>query len=275
MIHNTPPPLPIGKLGKAGIINARSSPLKFRPALWLDAADTATITKTGSAVSQWNDKSGNGFHATQGTSTNQPKSDISRLNGLNAITFSTDDFFVLPSGVYSIPAGDSTVFSVFKSSTTALAYQIVIAIGTGTSNNMALFYRDDAASVSFRSNTSGTNTSAAGVTFTDINVLAGRRSGTAQDVFVNLNSGVTAASAANVTGCDGARIGMSMASTFPLTGDLGEILLFSRALSDADIKRVITYLRNKWAIPRTSQFNLVDEYSASLFDDYATRFYET
>ena len=40
--------------------------------LWLDAADSSTITLSGSAVTQWNDKSGNGGHATQSTSGNRP-----------------------------------------------------------------------------------------------------------------------------------------------------------------------------------------------------------
>lgn len=40
--------------------------------LWLDAADASTITLNGSTVSQWNDKSGNGRHATQATAANQP-----------------------------------------------------------------------------------------------------------------------------------------------------------------------------------------------------------
>lgn len=34
--------------------------------LWLDASDTSTITEVGGKVSAWNDKSGNGRHATQG-----------------------------------------------------------------------------------------------------------------------------------------------------------------------------------------------------------------
>jgi hypothetical protein len=41
-------------------------------ALWLDGADPSTLTLAGSSVSQWNDKSGNGGHATQSTSGNRP-----------------------------------------------------------------------------------------------------------------------------------------------------------------------------------------------------------
>ncbi len=41
--------------------------------LWLDASDISTITKDGSNyVSQWNDKSGNGFVAAQSTGSYQP-----------------------------------------------------------------------------------------------------------------------------------------------------------------------------------------------------------
>jgi hypothetical protein len=39
--------------------------------LWLDAADSSTVTLSGSSVSQWNDKSGNGRNAVQGPSPNQ------------------------------------------------------------------------------------------------------------------------------------------------------------------------------------------------------------
>jgi len=40
--------------------------------LWLDVANTSSLTFNGSTVSQVNDLSGNGFHATQGTANNQP-----------------------------------------------------------------------------------------------------------------------------------------------------------------------------------------------------------
>ena len=41
-------------------------------ALWLDAADASTVVTSGSAVTQWNDKSGNGNNATQVTAINRP-----------------------------------------------------------------------------------------------------------------------------------------------------------------------------------------------------------
>jgi hypothetical protein len=60
---------------------------------WYDASDTATISVSGTAVTQWNDKSGNGYNVTQGTSANRPTSGVSTLNSKNVIDFDgTNDF---------------------------------------------------------------------------------------------------------------------------------------------------------------------------------------
>jgi len=56
----------------AGLFINTWTPAKISTVFWLDAADASTITLNGSAVSQWNDKSGNGRNATQATAANQP-----------------------------------------------------------------------------------------------------------------------------------------------------------------------------------------------------------
>ena len=48
------------------------TPAEITTALWLDAADAATITLNGSAVSQWSDKSGNARHVLQAAAEKQP-----------------------------------------------------------------------------------------------------------------------------------------------------------------------------------------------------------
>ena len=55
--------------------------------LWLDAADSSTITHTSNLVSQWNDKSGNGYHATA-ASGQEPTTGSSTINGKNVLTWS-------------------------------------------------------------------------------------------------------------------------------------------------------------------------------------------
>lgn len=61
------------------------TPAQITTELWYDAADATTITESGGAVSQWDDKSGNGRHATQGTGSFQPVTGATTLGGLNVI----------------------------------------------------------------------------------------------------------------------------------------------------------------------------------------------
>lgn len=59
---------------------------------WYDAADTTTISVSGTAVTQWNDKSTYGKNLTQATGAARPTSGVTTLNGLNVITFDGGDF---------------------------------------------------------------------------------------------------------------------------------------------------------------------------------------
>jgi len=63
------------------------TPALLRPVAWYDAADTATITESGGFVSQWNDKSGNGYDVIQATGTNQPATNSRTQNNRNVIDF--------------------------------------------------------------------------------------------------------------------------------------------------------------------------------------------
>ena len=76
--------------------------------LWLDAADTSTMTPSnptnGTALSQWNDKSGNNYHATQSTSGNRPLYSVT--NTRIDFTRTSSHFFNLP--VNALPSGNSS-----------------------------------------------------------------------------------------------------------------------------------------------------------------------
>jgi hypothetical protein len=80
--------------GGSGIVIARYAISPWTPAalgsnvaVWLDAADANTVVLNGSNVSQWNDKSGNGSHATQSTSAQQPTYSATSFSGQPGITF--------------------------------------------------------------------------------------------------------------------------------------------------------------------------------------------
>ena len=64
----------IGCLALAATANAALwTPAEITTAMWLDAADISTIAVDGSdRVTQWDDKSGNDYHVTQGNSNRRP-----------------------------------------------------------------------------------------------------------------------------------------------------------------------------------------------------------
>ena len=67
------------------------TPAQIATALWLDAADVATITESGGAVSQWDDKSGGGADAANASAPNQPLTSTYLIDGKNVIRFDGND----------------------------------------------------------------------------------------------------------------------------------------------------------------------------------------
>jgi hypothetical protein len=91
--------------------------------LWLDAADSSTITHSSNAVSQWSDKSGNGNTM---SATGNPSTGTRGLNGINVVDFDGDDYFesasayptgndfsfIMVAGIDSISTFDHSIFSI-------------------------------------------------------------------------------------------------------------------------------------------------------------------
>ena len=90
------------------------NPLSLIPALWLDASDITTITESGGSVSQWNDKSGNGYQAVQATGAAQPTTGSTTQNGLNVLSFDGNDGLSISS--FNMTGGGQTlsVWAVFS-----------------------------------------------------------------------------------------------------------------------------------------------------------------
>ena len=95
------------------------NPSMISTALWLDAADSSTVTTVSGAVSQWNDKSGNARNATQATPDNRPALTSGGLNSRNVITFDgSNDWIACAASVFSSQLAYSW-FAVARRSTTA------------------------------------------------------------------------------------------------------------------------------------------------------------
>ena len=135
--------------------------------LWLDAADPSTLTLSGTSVTQWNDKSGNGRNATQ-TGVNCPTY-VSSTKGIR-FTASSTQYMVLPDG--TLPSGNSSyfIFIVFNPKSLPGSVYGLIYGGTVVSTNTVLgaYYRANNVNVTWQGTDPATTSSAYTVNSTNI-----------------------------------------------------------------------------------------------------------
>ena len=93
------------------------TPAQLTTALWLDAADTGTITLNGATVSQWADKSGNSRNFSQATASNQPTYSATVLGGKPALTFDGTSDFMSAGDTLDVGTTSLTIMTVVKYAT--------------------------------------------------------------------------------------------------------------------------------------------------------------
>jgi len=102
-----------------------------------DASDTGTITESSNQVSQWNDKTGNGWHLTQGNSSLQPLTNTVTINGLNTILFDNSDDQMLITGNPTTGSDDLSLFFVVKQTAIPVNSAWLFSAGSGSSRFLA------------------------------------------------------------------------------------------------------------------------------------------
>jgi hypothetical protein len=234
--------------------------------LWLDASDTATISLSGSSVTQWNDKSTNGFNVTQATGARQPSSGINTQNSLNVITFGGDDLVAAATASdwnFLHNSTGATIFVALFSNTSAVYGELLCtSASSATSGMYSQRSATDQISIAIERGVAGQRASELDAgTLTDnqasyfsavidtgnataVNRLIYKVKGGA-DLTGNIKTG--AASAANASFA--LRIGSSSTSGADgFSGRICEIIMYSGILSGTDITSVNSYLGTKWGI---------------------------
>lgn len=240
--------LGITSITRSGIVS------NFNPAnisglqLWLDASDAATITQAAGLVSQWNDKSGNGNHATQGTGANQPTTGTRTIGGGNAIAFDgVDDQLELPSALYSITTGDSTLFVVFaKDDTRALARPFA---GSNGGNRYGVYGDNAFTGVSFISGANGAQPFDLWTQNTNPHTFVGYRNGTT--LYSNMVTAV-AGSASNSGATNFTLTGLTVGNNTSFFGIIRLALLYNRALSTSEINQIGNYINTETGVTWTN-----------------------
>lgn len=214
---------------------------------WYDTTDDSYLTLDGTAITQMLDRSGNGNDTgVQGTASARPTRTDNQINGLQAAVFDDSDYLDLPSALYTLPEGDSTIFTVVNRAVDGVVDRI-ISFGVSGSTRLTLGYASTEEAL-FVNNTSFTEVRADADTGVD-NIITGFRSGTTQSISVNGGAATTDSNAVNGTGVNQGRIGVNPAadSNF-LNGIFAELLIFNRALTSTEIDNINTYLSNKYNI---------------------------
>jgi hypothetical protein len=247
----------------------RPTPTGFDPrrianlGIWLDATVDSSLTFNGNTVSEWRDLSGNGRHFAQGTAASQPNGVNVTQNGRRALQFSGGQGMsgnaATLNTIRNVPgataicvfrfdsAGATGVVFNFSIATAVQTSRFQIGQSSGVGGTYAGGRRLDANS--FASAFYADNTNA--------RVQSGVLDYANSDAFIWQNgtlenSNTSFQTTGNSQDADhlGVTIGanvISVGSQF-LTGWIGEILVWPRALTASERQRVERYLGRKWGI---------------------------
>ena len=218
-------------------------------ALWLDAADSSTITKSGSVVTQWNDKSGNGRNTTTIGGSPTYSSNFINLNG-------TSSYLV---GPYVNTTQYLTMFVIatvdFSQGNYAFYYRLLSVGSTAANdyNNAAyasiLHYPNSTQIGGYRNSANNYNTVTTNTTF----LMCLQYDGTNSINYLNGQSPSSVASTGSF-GTTSYSIGRDVGNTdgggsytyWP--GKVGEVIIFNASLSTTQRQQVESYLAQKWGL---------------------------
>ena len=215
-------------------------------ALWLDAADTSSITHSSNAVSQWNDKSGNGNHASQSTAANQPTLTTSALNGKPVIAFDGTNDFIASTSLNITQSYSIFLVAQTNNNTSGKDY---LFDGLGGSQNRSLIALDYSGKIQMWAYNSWANS--------NFNTPSGYfvLSAVFDTSSSSLSLNGTRANGLNIgtsSLTDGITIGANrLANADYLKGRIAEFLILDETASTGTQSIVEGYLAHKWGLAGT------------------------
>lgn len=203
--------------------------------LWLDAADSSTVTGTA-PITAWTDKSGAGRTV---TITSGPTYGTTSQRGKNTMYFSNN---VITSSIASaVGTGDFTLVAVWYQSSAGT--NTVLSLGTVASSSQSLGFSGNKYNFYQYGDANESDYSA---TTPSLVVQIGTRISSVKKVYINGNIGTTPSSTsynASVT-----TITIGKGDNFAITGEIGEILVYTGTMSDTNRQLLESYLTQKWGL---------------------------
>jgi hypothetical protein len=215
--------------------------------LWLDFSDNSTLTfSSGNFIEEIADKSGENNDVSKTTVSEQAERIIGAQNGLDVAQFDgVNDGYEIPSAASGTVTGgsDYTMFTVSKQNANANA--TVLAADRTANNNyhVGITYNNGSNELKFYTQ-DNTNIEGGLPSRSTLASLALIRNGVDANAWIagakeTLNQG-------GATSTKNLFIGKSANGDEPLNGQICEVLIYNRALSDAEVDLILDYLNNKW-----------------------------
>jgi hypothetical protein len=209
--------------------------------LWLRT--DAGVVLNGSQVSQWLDQSGNGRNASMATASRQPFFVSGALNGKPVLRFNGAQSMYLDT--FASPT-TFTVFVVGKNSNPSESFSMILGPGGNAPNNQMRWESGSRALFVGTGNNLPVITSTIGNTRV-FHALSARYDGSTMTVYRDGNA--TSSHSFSTSGpWTLASVG-SYYSSYYMQGDLAEVLIYARALSEGERASVNSYLRSKYNLP--------------------------
>lgn len=247
--------------------------------LWLDAADSSTMTLSGTSIIQWNDKSGRGLDVS-GTA-NFPVLVTGALNSSNVVSYNGTQNLFRNISASMIAGNNTTTFSAFVvcslsntsvASSMAYAWQdaanannrIIVTVfvpGSGIQWDFGTLGNQ------FRTQISNAVFTPAGNVYYVYSFVMSNPLGTAYTsagLYSASNAALTNVNFASASGRlnIGWNAAFSSTNGYNMNGRTAEIIMYSNALTTQQRQQIETYLVTKWSLNtvRTGTFALDNPY---------------
>lgn len=194
----------------------------------------AGVTLNGSTVSQWNDQSGNLRHLTQSTATYQPLFVAVGQNAKPTVRFDAVDDFMQTAAV--LIGLDNLTFFIVLNRQSDLNSTI---LGSGIYNAMYWQY--------YTTSYMGAMQIATNPLISTYQLRAGTATPTDQNMYKN-SALIKNGNNVVASGYHYNEFRNLAYSSYPLNGDIAEVLIYSKVLNGTELLDVNTYLNDKYAI---------------------------
>ena len=201
--------------------------------LWLDAADSTTVTGT-SPITAWTDKSSAGRTV---TITSGPTYGTTTRNGLKTMYFNNN---VISSSIASaVGTGDFTLIAAWYQSSAGT--NTVLSLGTVASSSQSLGYSGNKYNFYQYGSLESAYTTGPGWV-----VQVGTRISSIKRLYITGTIGsVPASDSFNVTDTT---VTIGKGDNFAITGEIAEIMVYTGTMSDTNRQLLEGYLAQKWGL---------------------------